>query len=46
MLYLEFLKIHDIELFHFRVTGNKEPFHEIDQKEIASALVKVLDGIL
>ncbi|KAI8923371.1 tyrosine phosphatase family-domain-containing protein [Entophlyctis helioformis] len=32
-----------INVFHIKVAGNKEPFGEINQADIADALVKVLD---
>ncbi|TPX40591.1 hypothetical protein SeLEV6574_g06541 [Synchytrium endobioticum] len=39
----EFLTVNDIHLFHVRIAGNKEPFSEIDQNDIAQALVHLLD---
>ncbi|KNC97528.1 uncharacterized protein SPPG_07004 [Spizellomyces punctatus DAOM BR117] len=40
---LAFLGEYGIKIFHVRISGNKEPFGEIDQAEIAGALVEVLD---
>ncbi|KAJ3031369.1 hypothetical protein HDV00_008369 [Rhizophlyctis rosea] len=40
---LTFLAENGIKIFHLKISGNKEPFAEIDQADIASALVKVLD---
>ncbi|CAG8626892.1 5249_t:CDS:2 [Funneliformis caledonium] len=39
----QFVNEQFIQVFHYRIDGNKEPFVEIEQKEISSALVKVLD---
>ncbi|TPX61421.1 hypothetical protein SpCBS45565_g07260 [Spizellomyces sp. 'palustris'] len=39
---LAFLGGYGIKIFHVRISGNKEPFGEIDQAEIAGALVEVL----
>ncbi|GBC09569.1 hypothetical protein RclHR1_00090003 [Rhizophagus clarus] len=39
----QFVHEQQIQVFHYRIDGNKEPFMEIEQKEISSALVKVLD---
>ncbi|CAG8521521.1 3559_t:CDS:2 [Diversispora eburnea] len=38
----QFVKEQKIQIFHYRIDGNKEPFMEIEEKEISSALVKVL----
>ncbi|RKO93618.1 protein-tyrosine phosphatase, partial [Blyttiomyces helicus] len=38
-----FLKANNIDIFLVKISGNKEPFGEIDQGQIAGALVKVLD---
>jgi tyrosine-protein phosphatase SIW14 len=40
---MQFLETEGIKLFHIRIIGNKEPFLEIDQRDIASALSQVLD---
>ncbi|RIB08478.1 protein-tyrosine phosphatase [Gigaspora rosea] len=39
----QFVKDQNIQVFHYKIDGNKEPFIEIEQKEISNALVKVLD---
>ncbi|CAG8497260.1 16243_t:CDS:2 [Acaulospora colombiana] len=39
----QFVKEQKIQIFHYRIDGNKEPFAEIEEKEISSALVKVLE---
>eukprot|EP00842_Homolaphlyctis_polyrhiza_P001344 jgi/Hompol1/220/HPOL_002461-RA len=41
--HLRFWEENNIKVFHLRIAGNKEPFGEIDQADIADALVKVLD---
>ncbi|CAG8788194.1 13776_t:CDS:2, partial [Dentiscutata erythropus] len=38
----QFVKDQKIQVFHYKIDGNKEPFIEIEQKEISNALVKVL----
>ncbi|KAI9209278.1 protein-tyrosine phosphatase [Polychytrium aggregatum] len=38
-----FLESEGIQIFHYPISVNKEPFGEIDQKDIADALVQVLD---
>ncbi|CAG8610608.1 6668_t:CDS:2 [Paraglomus brasilianum] len=38
----QFVTDQDIQVFHYKISGNKEPFIEIEQKDISSALVKVL----
>ncbi|CAG8581577.1 43041_t:CDS:2 [Gigaspora margarita] len=38
----QFVKDQNIQIFHYKIDGNKEPFIEIEQKEISNALVKVL----
>ncbi|KAJ3290747.1 hypothetical protein HDU76_007365, partial [Blyttiomyces sp. JEL0837] len=40
---LNFIAENNIQLFQYNVKGNKEPFQEIDQDDIAKALVQVLD---
>ncbi|KAJ1976385.1 tyrosine-protein phosphatase siw14 [Dimargaris xerosporica] len=40
---LSFLRDHNIRLFQFRVPGNKEPFIDIPQDAICSALTVLLD---
>jgi tyrosine-protein phosphatase SIW14 len=40
---LEFLKREHIQCFQFRIAGNKEPFVEIDNEEIAKALAILVD---
>ncbi|KAJ8328113.1 tyrosine-protein phosphatase siw14 [Batrachochytrium dendrobatidis] len=40
---LDFWRINNVCVFHMRIAGNKEPFGEIEQKDIADALLKVLD---
>lgn len=39
----KFLADNDIQMYQYKIKGNKEPFLEISQTDIASALVKVLD---
>ncbi|KAL1921495.1 uncharacterized protein VTP21DRAFT_11211 [Calcarisporiella thermophila] len=39
----QFVEEEGIQFFHYRVDGNKEPFVEINQTDIANALVKLLD---
>lgn len=39
----EFAATEGIQLFHYRIEGNKEPFLEIDPGEIRDALIKVLN---
>ena len=39
---LKFFAANGIRAFHFRLTGNKEPFYEIGDQEIATALGVVL----
>ncbi|KAJ3099867.1 hypothetical protein HDU97_002696 [Phlyctochytrium planicorne] len=39
----KFFKENGIKLVHYRIKGNKEPFGEIEQSDIADALVHVLD---
>ncbi|CAG8446238.1 13566_t:CDS:2 [Acaulospora morrowiae] len=39
----QFAREQKIQIFHYRIDGNKEPFVEIDEKKISNALVKVLD---
>ncbi len=39
----EFLHENDIQFFQFNLQGNKEPFTEIPEKDIADALTKVMD---
>ncbi|CAH1757109.1 1416_t:CDS:2 [Entrophospora sp. SA101] len=38
----QFVEEQQINVFHYRIEPNKEPFVEIEQKELSSALVKVL----
>ncbi|CAG8469820.1 23293_t:CDS:2 [Cetraspora pellucida] len=38
----QFVNDQNIQVFHYKIDGNKEPFIEIEQKEISNALVKVL----
>ena len=40
---LDFLKEHNINIFHIRISGNKEPFQEIDQADVVTALQLLLD---
>jgi tyrosine-protein phosphatase SIW14 len=40
---MEFMQKESIQFFHFRIAGNKEPFVEMDQNEIASALSILVD---
>lgn len=40
---LDFLKNEQIEIFHYKLVGNKEPFVVLDHDQIADALQKVLD---
>ncbi|ORZ07745.1 protein-tyrosine phosphatase [Lobosporangium transversale] len=40
----EFLKREDIRRIHYKIEGNKEPFIEIDEGVISSALVNILDA--
>ncbi|KAI8908224.1 protein-tyrosine phosphatase [Powellomyces hirtus] len=40
---LDFLCANGVKIIHVKIAGNKEPFGEIDQREIAAALVEVLD---
>ncbi|KAJ3405074.1 hypothetical protein HDV05_006771 [Chytridiales sp. JEL 0842] len=39
---IKFCEDEGIQMFHYRMKGNKEPFQEIDQKQMAEALAKVL----
>ncbi|CAG8473099.1 6679_t:CDS:2 [Paraglomus occultum] len=38
----QFVTEQGIQVFHYKLARNKEPFVEIEQKDISSALVKVL----
>ncbi|CAO3644043.1 unnamed protein product [Cunninghamella echinulata] len=38
-----FVEHEGIEVFHFRMEGNKEPFLEVNKDDISLALVKLLD---
>lgn len=38
-----FVKQEDIQVFQYRTEGNKEPFSEVNHKDITHALVKLLD---
>lgn len=38
-----FIEHEGIELIHYRMEGNKEPFIEISHDDISHALVKLLD---
>ncbi|KAI9142625.1 tyrosine phosphatase putative [Paraphysoderma sedebokerense] len=40
---LQFLNDNNIQFFHYHISGNKEPFVEIESSDICSALAKVLD---
>ncbi|KAJ3067067.1 hypothetical protein HDU98_009707 [Podochytrium sp. JEL0797] len=40
---IQFAKDHNIKYFHFLLQENKEPFLQVDQQELAKALVEVLD---
>ncbi|KAI8900020.1 protein-tyrosine phosphatase [Globomyces pollinis-pini] len=40
---LDYLNLNGIKIHHIKISGNKEPFVEIDQNQIAQALVTVLD---
>ncbi|KAI9102027.1 protein-tyrosine phosphatase [Phlyctochytrium arcticum] len=40
---LEFLRAEELTIYHIRIQANKEPFGEIDQREITNALIQVLD---
>jgi tyrosine-protein phosphatase SIW14 len=40
---LDFLNNQGIEIFHYRLVGNKEPFLVLDNVQISDALEKVLD---
>ncbi|CAG8475480.1 4870_t:CDS:2 [Acaulospora morrowiae] len=42
----QFAREQKIQVFHYRIDGNKEPFVEIDEKKISNALVKVLGKAL
>ncbi|KAJ3224714.1 hypothetical protein HK099_008032 [Clydaea vesicula] len=39
----EFFKVNNIQIFQYNIAGNKEPFGEIDQNDMANALSQVLD---
>jgi tyrosine-protein phosphatase SIW14 len=39
----DFLKKEGIQFYQFPISGNKEPFVEIDQKEISEALSILVD---
>ncbi|KAF9991038.1 hypothetical protein BGZ75_005992 [Mortierella antarctica] len=40
----EFLERENIRRIHYKIEGNKEPFIEIDEQVISSALVNILDA--
>lgn len=40
---VHFIECENVQLFHYRMEGNKEPFVEIQQADIRDALVKLLD---
>ncbi|KAK9727876.1 tyrosine-protein phosphatase siw14 [Basidiobolus ranarum] len=40
---LQFVKENEIQVFHYKIDGNKEPFQEINQADISNALVELLD---
>ncbi|KAF9364514.1 hypothetical protein BGX34_001285 [Mortierella sp. NVP85] len=40
----EFLQRENIRRIHYKIEGNKEPFIEIDEEVISSALVNILDS--
>lgn len=40
---IAFMNEENIEFFHVKIQGNKEPFVEIDQAVLAQALCKLLD---
>ncbi|KAF8975844.1 hypothetical protein BGZ46_008792 [Entomortierella lignicola] len=40
----EFLERENIRRIHYKIEGNKEPFIEIDEEVISSALVNILDA--
>ena len=40
---LKFINEHGVKLFHIGIFGNKEPFVDISQKDIASALSTLTD---
>ncbi|KAI8820841.1 tyrosine phosphatase family-domain-containing protein [Fimicolochytrium jonesii] len=40
---IEFLERENVRVLHVRISGNKEPFGEMDHRDIAAALVQVLD---
>ncbi|KFH67072.1 hypothetical protein MVEG_07595 [Podila verticillata NRRL 6337] len=41
---VEFLERENIRRIHYKIEGNKEPFIEIDEEVISSALVNILDA--
>ncbi|KAG0023388.1 hypothetical protein BGZ81_008152 [Podila clonocystis] len=41
---VEFLERENIRRIHYKIEGNKEPFIEIDEQVISSALVNILDA--
>ncbi|KAJ3278908.1 hypothetical protein HDU79_001103, partial [Rhizoclosmatium sp. JEL0117] len=40
---IQFAQDNDVTYLHFKIKENKEPFQQIDQQELAKALVQVLD---